>query len=163
MKEKLKKLIPYLIIIIVVIIIRSYIVTPVRVNGSSMDDTLKEGDILILNKLEKNFERYDIVVLDKSVVGDSAAIKRVVGLPGEKISIENGNLYINDKKVDDPYNDIIMDDIVPEILGDDEYFVLGDNRAVSLDSRYFGKVNSSDIEGSAELRLFPFNKIGMVK
>ncbi len=162
MKEKLEALVPYIIILVVVILIRSFIVTPVRVNGGSMDDTLNHGHILILNKLDTKYERFDIVVLSDDVIGD-AAIKRVIGMPGESIAIENGVLYINQEKAEDPYNTMIMSDMEEITLRSDEYFVMGDNREVSLDSRSFGPVNKEDLEGTASLRLYPFNKMGTVK
>ncbi len=158
MKEKIKGLIPYIIILVVVLLIRSFIATPVRVNGESMDDTLKDGDILILNKMDTNYERFDIVVLDKSILG-TPVIKRVVALPGETLYILEGNLFINDELINDPYNSFEMLDMDAITLKDDEYFVLGDNRAVSQDSRSFGPVSKSDIEGITSLRIFPFNKI----
>ena len=100
-KNFFKELIPYLIILIVVVVIRTFIVTPVKVSGPSMQPTLKGNEIMILNKMKKEYERYDIVVV-KSPDGD--IIKRVYGLPGETISCENGFIYINGKKIDDKYN-----------------------------------------------------------
>ncbi len=161
MKEKVKGALPYIIILVVVIVIRFFIVTPVRVNGPSMNETLSDGDILILNKLDKKYDRFDIVVLSSNVVGE-AAIKRVIGLPGETVEIQNGAVYINTKKLEDPYNNINLEDLEKTKLNNNEYFVMGDNREVSLDSRYFGAVNEKDIEGTAHLRLFPFNEIGMI-
>ncbi len=159
-KNFIKELIPYLIILIVVVAIRSYIVTPVKVSGPSMKPTLNGTEIMILNKLDKDFERYDIVVV-KSPDGD--IIKRVYGLPGETISCENGNIYINDKKIDDKYNGNQTLDFQAVKLGDDEYFVLGDNRMNSKDSRIFGPFKKSEIKGTTKLVIFPFNKIGNVE
>ncbi len=168
MKEKIKGLLPYIIILIIVVIVRSFIVTPVRVNGTSMFPTLEAGDILILNKLDKNYERYDIVVLDSSVIGE-AIIKRVYGLPGETIKIEEGILYVDGKQIEDEYNNVLNDpvyidndmkDVEEFTLEDDEYFVLGDNRWASNDSRSFGPVTENQIEGTATFRVYPFNEFG---
>lgn len=158
MKKFIKELAPYIIIFIVVVLIRSFIVTTVRVSGDSMYDTLSEGDILLLKKYDTDYERFDIVVIDDSVIGE-AAIKRIIGMPGEEIEIENGNLYINKEKFDDPYSNYFMSDMESIVLGDDEYFVMGDNRSVSLDSRSFGAVSYDDINGIVSFGLWPFGSI----
>ena len=95
MKKFIKELIPYIVIIIVVVLIRTYIVTPVIVVGDSMVPTLKDGQILLLNKFDykiNDIERYDIVVIK---VGNGEIIKRVIGLPGENIEYRDNTLYIN--------------------------------------------------------------------
>lgn len=158
MKKIIRELAPYIIILIVVVLFRTFIISPVRVNGDSMDNTLTEGDILFLNKYDNSYERFDIVVIDDSVIGE-AAIKRIIGMPGEEIEIENGNLYINKEKFDDPYNNYFMSDLESIILSDDEYFVMGDNRSVSLDSRSFGAVSSSDMLGTVTFGLWPFGSV----
>ncbi len=163
MKEKIKGIIPYIIILIIVIIVRSFIVTPVRVNGESMEETLHEGEMLILNKFDDTYEYGDIVVLNKDVTG-SAVIKRIIGLPGETVEIENGIVYINEEKIEDEFSLFNEDDDMEKmLLGENEYFVLGDNRAVSLDSRIFGMVNISDIEGTVTFRIFPFDEFGNIE
>ncbi len=161
-KIDVKEILSYVVIIIVVLLIKTFIVTLVRVNGSSMDKTLHEGDIMILNLLDNKHEREEIVVVDKSVEG-SLIIKRIIGLPGEKISCKEGTIYINDKKYDDSYANGLTSDFDDITLKDDEYFVLGDNRTVSLDSRYFGPVPEKAIMGSTKIIVFPFNKIGKVE
>ena len=160
MKNFIKELIPYLIILIVVVIIRTYIVTPVKVSGPSMMPTLTGKEIMILNKMDKTIERYDIVVV-KSPDGD--IIKRVYGLPGETISCENGFIYINGKKIEDKYNGNKTLDFELVKLKDDEYFVMGDNRMNSKDSRIFGPFKREKIKGTTKLVIFPFNKIGNVE
>ena len=92
--NKIKEIIPYIVIIIVVVLIRSFIITPIRVDGMSMYSTLNDGDILFLEKYDKEFKRYDIVVLKN---GDDRLIKRIIGLPGDKIEYKNNKLYINGK------------------------------------------------------------------
>lgn len=163
MKEKLikniKELFPYLLILIVVILIRTFIATPIKVNGNSMYDTLDGSEFMILNKLAK-VDRYDIVVVDTD---SEELIKRVYGLPGEKISIENNAIYINDKKIEDSYAYGETSDYKSIVLKEDEYFVLGDNRAVSLDSRIIGPINKKKIKGTTNFILYPFNRFGLLK
>ena len=165
MKEKnwVKELLPYIIILIIVILIRSFIVTPVRVSGESMFDTLDGGEIMILNKLG-NIKRYSMVVANIVIDDkqDDTIIKRVYGLPNEKIKCEKGIIYINDKKIEDFYAYGTTFDFEEVKLGEDEYFLLGDNRMVSLDSRYVGPVHKKDIEGTTSFVIFPFNKFGKV-
>lgn len=158
MNKIIREAIPYVVIIIVVVIIRGFIVTPIRVNGSSMFPTLEDGDILLLKKYDTDYERYDIVVDYKGESND-AIIKRVMGLPGDEVKILDGVLYINKKLIDDPYNNMDMNDMESIVLGDDEYFLLGDNRVVSVDSRSFGPVNVDDMIGTVGIRLFPFKQV----
>ena len=159
-KSFIKELIPYVIILIVVVLIRSFIVTPVMVSGTSMSPTLKGREIMILNKLDKKITRYEIVVLDTN---HEDIIKRVIGLPGETISCENNTIYVNSRKIDDKFGAGVTSDFKKITLGKDEYFVLGDNRENSLDSRYYGPFKKKEIKGSTKLIVFPFHKIGKVK
>ena len=159
-KRFIKELIPYVIILIVVVLIRSFIVTPVMVSGTSMSPTLKGREIMILNKLDKKITRYEIVVLDTN---HEDIIKRVIGLPGETISCENNTIYVNSRKIDDKFGSGVTSDFKKITLGKDEYFVLGDNRENSLDSRYYGPFKKKEIKGSTKLIVFPFHKIGKVK
>lgn len=157
-KKFIKDLIPYVIIFVVVVVVRVYFITPVKVSGDSMSPALNNGDILLLNKYYTDYERFNIVVLNESVIGD-AVIKRIVGMPGEEIEIENGSLYINKLKYEDIFSDYIMGDMESIILGENEYFVLGDNREVSLDSRSFGAVNESDLLGIVTFSVWPIKNI----
>jgi signal peptidase I len=150
----------YVIIILFVVLFRTYIATPVMVSGSSMDPTLKDKEIMILNKMDKKYERFEIVVL-KTEHGD--IIKRVIGLPGETISIENSNIYINSRKIKDKYGSGKTSDVKKIKLGKDEYFVLGDNRGNSMDSRYYGPFKINKIKGSTGFIIFPFSKFGKVE
>lgn len=157
----IKTLIPYIIIIVLVIFIRTFIVTPVKVNGTSMYPTLEGDEIMLLNKLG-TIERFDIVVIHLDGE-DSNLIKRVIGLPGETVEIINSVIYINGEELEDKYGYGSTYSIDKVTLGDDEYFVLGDNRAVSLDSRAFGKVSRDEIKGTTNFIMFPFSKIGKVE
>ena len=162
MKKFIKEAIPYVIIIIVVVLIRTFIVTPVRVTGSSMDPTLKDGDLMLLYKFSQKIERNDIVVIDTDS-SEGYIIKRVIALPNETVEYTNGNMYINGKKVSDNYADGETEDFPKIELGKNEYFVMGDNRVWSKDSRIIGPINKEDIVGITNFVFFPFNKIGVVK
>lgn len=157
----IKEIIPYIVIVLVVVLIRTFIITPVRVDGDSMKNTLKNGDILLLYKLG-SINRLDIIVLDEEKDNEKI-IKRVIGLPGETVAIKKGKIYINDKVIDDEYAYGETSDFDKVTLEDDEYFILGDNRLISKDSRYFGPIKESEIKGKIVFRLFPFTKIGTVQ
>ena len=163
MKEKVikncKELLPYLFILIIVFLIRTFIATPIKVHGSSMYKTLNGNEFMVLNKLDK-IERYDIVVVK---VPNDELIKRVYGLPGETIEIKNNVIYINDKKIEDSYAYGETSDFDRTLLKDDEYFVLGDNRVVSLDSRRIGPVKTDQIQGTTNFILYPFHRFGKVE
>ncbi len=158
MKDKIKELIPYVVIIIGVVLLRTFIVTPIKVNGSSMYDTLKGNEICILNKLAK-IDRYDIIVTNYD---GERLIKRVIAMPGETIEVEDGYVYINDKKIKDEYGYGITDDFEKVVLNNDEYFVMGDNRKISKDSRIIGPIKEENISGTTNFILYPFTKIGKI-
>lgn len=157
----IKEIIPYIVIVLVVVLIRTFIITPVRVDGDSMKNTLKKGDILLLYKLG-SINRLDIIVLDEEKDNEKI-IKRVIGLPGETVAIKKGKIYINNKVIDDEYAYGETSDYDKVTLEDDEYFILGDNRLISKDSRYFGPIKENEIKGKIVFRLFPFTKIGTVQ
>lgn len=160
MMKTLKSLLPYAIILVTVILVRSFVVTPVRVSGTSMFPTLKGGEIMLLNKLGK-LDRFDIVVLELD--DKDNLIKRIIGLPGETIEIKDNTIYINDQVIADDYgygNTYSIDKIT---LGEDEYYVLGDNRQISMDSRVIGPINKKDIKGTTNFILYPFGDFGKVE
>ena len=164
MKKILMEVKDYVIIIVVVLLIRTFIITPAIVDGASMDNTLADGQLVIINRIVysiKDIERLDIVVINNEQDNDRI-IKRVIGLPGETIKYQNNKLYINGKEL---VTDIKFEETNDfEVkTKDDEYFVLGDNRDISKDSRMLGNFKREDIIGRVSLRLFPFNKIGFVK
>ena len=158
----IKEAIPYLFIIVVVGFIRTFLITPIVVQGESMVPTLKGGELMILKKYDKSFNRFDVVVVNKNVEGDNL-IKRVIGLPGETIRYKNNHLYINDEIIDDIYAYGDTGNFQEIVLANDEYFLMGDNREISLDSRSLGVIKKNEIEGTTNLILYPFNKIGLIK
>ena len=164
----LKKLLPYIIIVLTVLLIRTFLVTPVYVSGTSMNPTLKDGEILILNKLDRKYERFDIVVIDyKGKNLNERLIKRVIGLPKDKVRYTNGKLYVNNKVIEDRFakftDDFSMSLFNELEIPEDKYLVLGDNRVESLDSRRLGLIDKKDIKGTATLRIFPLKKIGKIE
>lgn len=127
-----------------------------------MHPTLQDKEFMILNKisLKQGINRFDIVVVQEN---NKYIIKRVIGLPGESVMYKDNKLYINGKVVEDNYSKTTTNDFDNVVLGENEYFVMGDNRAVSSDSRIIGPVNIKNIKGKTNLIIFPFNKIGTVE
>lgn len=165
MKKFIKELIPYIVIIIVVVLIRTFIVTPVQVDGESMYPTLLDNQLLLLKKYDHSYDRFDIVVFEYN---NSKLVKRIVGLPGETISYKDNKLYINNKEIDnislDSYTyDFDLSELGFDIIPEGYYFVLGDNRTNSLDSRAIGLVSEDSILGVTNFSIFPFKRFGIIK
>lgn len=160
----IKACIPYFVIILAVVLLRTFIVTPVQVDGSSMFPTLKDHDIILLKKYDKKYKYGDIVILNYL---DSKLVKRIIGVPGDLIEVIDGTLYINQKKINDPYSHLTSDFSLKQLgydkIPSDYYFVMGDNRAASSDSRMIGLIKKSDILGTTSFRLFPFTSIGKIQ
>jgi signal peptidase I len=152
--------------LIVVIPIRMFVAEPYLVRGTSMDPTFKNNDYLIVEKISKNIERGEVIIF-KSPVDNRNLIKRVIGLPGETVLLKSGKFQI--KKTDGQLqtlseNYILYQDLDKTVdikLNEDQYFVSGDNRAGSYDSRYWGALPKKNILGKPFLRLFHFNSIGI--
>ena len=164
-KNWIKELLPYIIIIIAVVIIRTFIVTPVQVEGTSMVPTLKDNEILLLKKYNHSPKRFDIVVFD---LGKSRLIKRVIGLPGENVEYKNDKLYINGKHIKETFtrnsktSDFKLEDLNYKKIPEGYYFVMGDNRNNSTDSRIIGLVSEKHIKGITNFSLFPFDNFGKI-
>ena len=155
---------PYIIIVIVVALIRTFIITPVQVEGMSMYSTLDDKEILLLKKYDKSYDRFDVVVFNYN---NTKLIKRVVGLPGDTVEYKDNKLYINGKYIKEEFlknnqetYDFSLEDLGYETLPDGYYFVMGDNRTNSTDSRVIGLVSAEDIEGTTNFVIFPLNKFG---
>lgn len=164
MMKFIKEIIPYVVAIVLVLIIKTYVVTPVRVNGSSMYPTLRHKDIMLLSKISyqsHGIKRFDIIVIRE---GDEFIIKRVIGLPGEKVEYIDNKLYINGKYVEEPFDHKLTKDYEEvKTVPDGMYFVLGDNRLNSTDSRILGFIPKQDILGHATYTIYPFNRFGLKK
>ncbi len=109
-------------------------------------------------------DRGDVVIIESSSPPQDRLIKRIVGLPGDTIEINGGTVYINDYPIDEPYTSGLSSSLAPVSVPEDHYFVLGDNRGRSNDSRFpgFGPVQRSDILGKAWLAYWPFSSFGLV-
>lgn len=177
MKKKMKELLGTSIYLLFVLVATFLIVTYVgqrtKVIGSSMEPMLSDGDNLIVDKISYRFndpQRFDIIVFPFQYSGETYYIKRVIGLPGETIYIDNeGTIFINEEALMESYGkEVIVDPgraYEPITLGEDEYFVMGDNRNNSSDSRdpIVGNIHRKDFIGKAWMRIWPFEKIGMIK
>lgn len=163
-KQFFKAVLPYIIIIIVVVLIRTFIITPIQVDGLSMYSTLDDNEILLLKKYDKDYERFDIVVFDYN---NTKLIKRIIALPGETVKYEDNKLYINGEYVEEDFLDENMEtyDFSLEELGYEEipegyYFVLGDNRTNSTDSRIIGLISEEELDGTTDFAIFPLSRFG---
>lgn len=148
-----------------IILSRIFVIEPHSVSGSSMDNTFKDGDYVLVDKISyrfKNPKAGDVVVFDPPAEANnnSRFIKRIIAIQGETVAVNGLNTYINDKKVYENFIDYTSAKTSPSILlKTDEYFVMGDNRNVSYDSRFWGPIVKDEIQGRVLVRLYPFNKI----
>lgn len=177
MNKKLKEILStsmYLLIVLVsTFLVVTYVGQRTKVIGSSMEPMLMDGDNLIVDKISYRFEeprRYDIIVFPFRYADKTYYIKRIIGLPGETIYIDSqGNIYIDGEILEESYGkEQILDPgraYEPITLGEDEYFVMGDNRNNSSDSRdpVVGNIHRDEFIGKAWMRIWPFNKIGMIR
>lgn len=144
-----------------------------EVDGGSMEPTLYDSDNLIVDKITYRFndpQRFDIIVFPYQYQENTFYIKRIIGLPGEKVQIdEMGNIYINEEVLFEGYGKEVIRNpglaAEPIVLGEDEYFVLGDNRNNSTDSRSegVGNIHRKDIVGRAWMRVWPFSRAGILR
>ena len=176
MKSILKELLVWLLVIAVGVVASYLVVTFVgqrtQVSGESMETTLSDGDHLIVDKISYRFndpQRYDIIVFPYRLEKNTYYIKRIIGLPGETVQIVNGYVYINGVQLDEHYGNEVMEEAglaaEPITLGADEYFVLGDNRNNSQDSRAanVGVIHRDEILGRAWVRIWPLSDFGVIK
>lgn len=175
MRELLNTAIYLLCVLGAVWLVITFVGQRTEVEGASMENTLHNGDNLIVDKLSYRFhdpERFDIIVFPFQFQDNTYYISRIIGLPGETVQImDDGSIYINGEKLEENYG---MEVIKPETigraaepieLGDDEYFVMGDNRNNSSDSRtdMVGNIKRENIIGKAWLRIWPVSDFGVLQ
>lgn len=176
MKSIAKELGAWLLYILIIIGISYLVITFVgqrtQVSGSSMETTLSDGDQLIVDKISYRFRepnRYDIVVFPYHYEENTYYIKRIIGLPGETVQIVDGTVWIDGQPLNEHYGNEVMEDpglaADPITLGDDEYFVLGDNRNNSQDSRAanVGLIQRDELLGRAWVKIWPLSDFGVIK
>jgi len=170
--EIISTIVYLLVVFVLIFLFIHYVGQRTVVSGSSMENTLSNGDNLIIDKISYRFrdpERFEVVVFPYKLDEKTFFIKRVIGLPGETVYIDaKGTIYINGEKLEESYGREVIANpglASSEItLADDEYFVLGDNRNNSEDSRFddVGNIKRSDLIGRAWVRIYPFSEMGAV-
>ena len=176
MKGIIKELLGWIVFIFIVVAASYLVVTYVgqrtEVSGSSMETTLSDGDQLIVDKISYRFRepnRYDIVVFPYHYEENTYYIKRIIGLPGETVQIVDGTVWIDGQPLNEHYGNEVMEDpglaADPITLGDYEYFVLGDNRNKSQDSRAanVGLIQRDELLGRAWVKIWPLSDFGVIK
>lgn len=173
LKEVLGTSVYLLIVLVMTFLVVTYVGQRTKVSGSSMEPTLSDGDNLIVDKISYRFsdpERFDIIVFPFRYAEKTYYIKRIIGLPGETVYIdEEGHIYIDGEILKENYGkEVIVDPgraYEPITLGPNEYFVMGDNRNNSSDSRdpVVGNIYRNEFIGKAWMRIWPLDKMGLIK
>lgn len=166
--EFIKDASKYIMVIIFILLFFIFVMGLQQVIGPSMNPTLNEGDIIITNKFIyrfKSIERNDVVVISQD---EKYMIKRIVGLPGEKVEYQNNDVLINGKAYKETFTnseteDFTIQDLGYDVIPEDMYLVLGDNRENSLDSRTFGLISKNQIIGKAWIKIWPISKMKIIK
>ncbi|HEX3032383.1 MAG TPA: signal peptidase I [Bacillota bacterium] len=149
-------------------IIRVFLYQPFYIPSGSMEPNLKPGDRIIVNKFLYRFtepKRGDVMVFKYPKDPDRDFIKRVIGLPGDVVELRDSQLYINNQRVDEPYlpKGLVVPDFGPVTVPKDSYYMFGDNRNNSEDSRVWGEMPKENIRGKASLLYWPLTRFGLVK
>ena len=166
-QEILSWILTFAVAIALALVIRTFIFEPVRVDGHSMDYTLADNEYMIVTKYDYLLgepERFDVIICHYPERGRTNFVKRLVGLPGDTVSMLNGTLYVNGEAIDEPYiTNKANYNMQAYTLKDDEYFVLGDNRSSSNDSHIIGPISREQIKGHVRCVAFPFKNARTVK
>ncbi|MBR6787169.1 MAG: signal peptidase I [Clostridia bacterium] len=172
--------------LVIVTVIRTFFFEPIRVDGESMQNTLLDGDVVLVTKPEYwsgDYERGDIIIcrypnrnkessvnlggsFELTFTNHTLFVKRLIGLPGDKVEFRAGVLYVNDQMVDESHIDVCIPttrSFGPIVLGADQYFVVGDNRGNSNDSRAVGPISEDMIVGHVNLVIWPLSNFGKVQ
>lgn len=159
-----------MVAVLLFVALRHYVIQPFQVDGQSMSLTLANGEHMFLMK-QTSIERFDVIVFPDPQGSSNSYVKRLIGLPGERLYVQNDQLYINDIPIEEPYLEplksqsvapftqdfSLYDTIGTHTIPEGYYFVMGDNRPGSGDSRQFGLVPINSIQGEANLVYYPFN------
>lgn len=166
-QEILSWILTFAVAIALALVIRTFIFEPVRVDGHSMDYTLADNEYMIVTKYDYLLgepERFDVIICHYPERGRTNFVKRLVGMPGDTVSMLNGTLYVNGEAIDEPYiTNKANYNMQAYTLKDDEYFVLGDNRSSSNDSHIIGPISREQIKGHVRCVAFPFKNARTVK
>lgn len=175
-KNTFREVLSWILYIVLIIVLTYFITTFIgqrtRVEGRSMENTLFDGDNLIVDKISyrfKNPERFDVIIFPYRYEKNVYYIKRIIGMPGETVQIKDGYVYVDGEKLEENFGKekMLESGIAgdPIQLGQDEYFVLGDNRNHSKDSRseQVGVLNKEELVGKAWIRIWPFHSFGVVE
>lgn len=154
-----------MLIIFVKMMVLDFFVT----KQSSMNNTLQDGNVVFVLKWNSDFKRGDVITLknpDPTTHEGDYFSKRIIAVGKDKVRLENGKILVNDQPIDEPY--VLPENNQKNFFGEwsvpvDHYFVLGDNRDVSLDSRHFGFIPQHDVVGKIIFRIYPFSKIGAIR
>lgn len=191
MKKAILSWVPFVIFALVIISLRVFVLQPVRVSGHSMDPTLADNQRLMVLKPAK-LARFDIIVCQEPGEEDKEVVKRLIGLPGDQVAVKDDQLYINGELMQEPFLDTYLNLFKEGKLAEEysynagyqqlaetataftspdfevevkpgEYFLMGDNRLISYDSRRFGQVTKEAIVGKAIFSYWPLNQIGKIE
>lgn len=150
--------------VVAVWLIRSFLVQPFLISGASMEPNFSDGHYLLIDEVTYRFrepERGEITVFRSPIDKSTFFVKRIIGLPGEHFVIQNGHVFINNQRLNEEYLNSSLNTFGDQdlVLGEREYFVLGDNRSFSFDSRNWGPLDRNSITGIVRLRLWPLNQV----
>lgn len=175
MTEKAKSFFEWLFVIgiaiVLALLLRNFVISTTHVEGNSMNPTIENGDRIFVNRMgifKNKLKRGNIIELHAPDKSGRDYIKRIVALPGDTVQLKNNKVYVNNEQLNENYTSsqttLVSGNETKWELGEDEYFVLGDNRLPreSNDSRIFGPIKKKAIVGRAFLRYFPFNKFGVL-
>lgn len=175
LKEIFSTIVMFLVMFLVILGVYKYIAEPFIVDGASMEYTLRSGERLWMLKLN-NIDRFDVVIFPAPSDEEKLYVKRVIGVPGDTIAYENGELILNGEAMNEPYlaqkeseydgnftYDFTLEEITGEItVPEGKLFVMGDNRRNSLDGRRFGFIDADDVLGEADFIHWPLNEFGLL-
>ncbi|MRJ46831.1 signal peptidase I [Fundicoccus ignavus] len=175
LKEIFSTIVIFLVMFLVILGVYKYIAEPFIVDGASMEYTLRSGERLWMLKLN-NIDRFDVVIFPAPSDEEKLYVKRVIGVPGDTIAYENGELILNGEAMNEPYlaqkesefdgnftYDFTLEEITGEItVPEGKLFVMGDNRRNSLDGRRFGFIDADDVLGEADFIHWPLNEFGLL-